>query len=156
MIRRDMERKTARAVCLYPRICKGGPAAKRWHGLECPLFLSLWGAKPHYDEKAKDEIKREPVIVLGIEDALSRYDSHSASRPAARTRGGHFCISAARKVANSRGDTALVSKPSFLKVATAFGDFKLSFTAVLSLLTISGGVPAGARNPSQASGSKLS
>src|SRR5205807_10347820 len=75
--------------------------------------------------------------------------AHSGCTPEAFTIGGHFFISAARKVAYCGIDQNCGSKPSLLRPAASSGDFIASLISALSFSRIAGGVPAGARKPAQ-------
>src|SRR5262249_40349650 len=77
---------------------------------------------------------------------------YTGLRPAFRSSGGHLRISAARKAANSSEVVIFGSNPILASRPFTSGDFKAPFISALSLLTTSGGIPAGPRHPSQASG----
>src|SRR5262245_35890398 len=61
----------------------------------------------------------------------------------------HFANSSARSFPNSAGVPILISAPSASSRARVSGGARLSRNAALSLLTMSGGVPAGATTPTQ-------
>ena len=61
----------------------------------------------------------------------------------------HFCVSAAMNEAKSSGEPTFGFALILAKFGSSSGDFRISFIAAFSLLTMLGEVPAGAITPAQ-------
>src|SRR6516164_11751345 len=74
---------------------------------------------------------------------------HSALMPANLTTLAHFSVSAATKLPKSEGEPAITVPPRSASRALSWGSATAALISLLSLLTISAGVPVGAPTPYQ-------
>ena len=74
---------------------------------------------------------------------------HSALMPANLTTLAHFSVSAATKLPKSEGEPAITVPPRSASRALSWGSARAALISLLSLLTISAGVPEGPPTPYQ-------
>src|SRR6516225_6916430 len=81
--------------------------------------------------------------------AVDPKENHSGLMPANLTTLAHFSVSAATKLPKSEGEPAITVPPRSASRALSWGSARAVLISLLSLLTISAGVPVGAPTPYQ-------
>src|SRR3954469_6873953 len=96
-----------------------------------------------------DALRRSRLLLADRLYGLAYLFDQSTLTPVDLTMSDHLRVSAATKAAKSCGDMVRGSKPSLVMLALSSGARRISFTSVLSRLTMAAGVPAGASRPLQ-------
>src|SRR5262249_58568934 len=83
----------------------------------------------------------------GVTEYRSEFSDHSGLMPANFTTLPHFSVSAAMKLPKSEGEPAITVPPRSASRALSWGSARAALISLLSLLTISAGVPLGPPTP---------